>query len=176
MKQQNIGLFAVEMLLVPIPLFSIASCFPSGGVLIQNGSLTFLWAIPLGFIFAAATLQMFADQGVKIPSWLLFVFSRLSRGAYLGLSLGAILILNKWYADPSISTCEPLFTATGLSGAGVLIAERWVEKTRKKEWPSEEKAVPEGAPLDTKSNNRRGQSLTRDKSKKRGSNKTEAPA
>ncbi len=73
------------------------------------------------------------SESETIPRWVLFLGSNLAIGASAGLSFGAFLILNDWYANPDNSLYEPLFTATGLSGAGVLSAQRWLEQVRKKQ-------------------------------------------
>ncbi len=133
MKQLKVILYAVEILIILIPFITITLCFPSGGILTQNGHLTDFWAIPAAFLVAAAFLDKISEDKIKIPQWVVFLCSKIATGVGLGLSFGAILILNEWYANPDNGMWEPLFTATGLSGAGVLTAERWFERIRKKE-------------------------------------------
>jgi len=113
--------------------------YPSQNNLTRNANLIELWAIPIFFYVLAGFISKVSDDGVKIPAWVYYLFSRVAAGAWLGLSFRAVLILNLWYADPSQGTWEPLFTATGLSGAGVMAAQRHLATVRAKAEAAEEK-------------------------------------
>ena len=104
--------------------------FPTGEPLVADGKLTNFWVLPMAFLGTALVLDRFAELG-RIPSWFLSLVSAVAGGTWLGLSLGAVLILNAWYADPGAARWEPLFAATGLSAAGVLAADRRLSAIRK---------------------------------------------
>jgi hypothetical protein len=133
MKNSKMLLYGAEALIFCTSSIAITSCFPAGGVLTQNGRLTDFWGIPAIFLIAAAFLDKISEEKTRIPSWVIFLFSKLAVGVGAGLSFGAFLILNEWYANPDNGMWEPLFTATGLSGVGVLTAERVFEKIRKRQ-------------------------------------------
>jgi hypothetical protein len=133
MKNIKTLLFAVEILIILTSFIAITSCFPTGGVFTQNGRLTNFWIIPTTFLLVAAFLDKISEDKTKIPSWAIFLCSKFAIGVGAGLSFGALLILNEWYVNPDNGIWEPLFTATGLSGAGVLTAERLFERIRKKQ-------------------------------------------
>ena len=60
-----------------------------------------------------------------------FYYHRIVAGVGLGLTLGTIVVLGKWYEEPDLGKWEPLFTATGLSSAGVVWCERWAAEQTK---------------------------------------------
>ncbi len=130
------GLNAIGGLIIFISFISSARYFPTGGVLTQKGTLLELWLIPVVFLGVAVYLDKFTEGGAKIPWWIAFLCARASGGVWLGLSLGAVLILNEWYSNPEDGSWEPLFTATALSAAGVMAAQRWFDKMLKNEGPS----------------------------------------
>ena len=107
--------------------------FPIHGLLDQNGDFTALWAAPALFIMAAFALDKLSESQIEIPQWVFVLISSAAQGVWLAFSLQALLILNSWYAEPELSTWEPLFTATGLSSAGVLLAERFINEIRKRQ-------------------------------------------
>jgi hypothetical protein len=140
MKNLKISLYTAESLIIFTSFIAITSFFPTGGVLTQNGRLTDFWVIPTIFLGVAVFLEKISEDKIKIPSWAIFLCSKFAAGVGLGLSFGAILILNEWYANPDNGMWEPLFTATGLSGAGVLTAERFFERLRKKQQDVEQQS------------------------------------
>lgn len=133
MKHSKLLLSALETLIILTSFIAITSCFPTGGILTKNGHLTGFWVIPVMFLIAAAFLDKISEDKTKIPAWVISLCSKFAIGVGGGLSFGAVLILNEWYTNPDNGTWEPLFTATGLSGAGVLTAERLFERIRRKQ-------------------------------------------
>lgn len=129
---QRLVIIVPSLIVLIAFLVTIMFCFPNGNVLPQNGRLMKFWIIPGIFLMTVASLNQISESET-IPRWVLFLGSNLAIGASAGLSFGAFLILNDWYANPDNSLYEPLFTATGLSGAGVLSAQRWLEQVRKKQ-------------------------------------------
>jgi hypothetical protein len=132
MKKLKMAMYALEALLTVVSFLIVVHFFPTGGALTKNNSLMDFWVIPVITLLIAAVLEQLSDDKVKIPLWTTILCSRVAAGVGLGLSFGAILILNEWYATPDQGTWEPLFTATGLSSAGVLAAQNRIEKIRKK--------------------------------------------
>lgn len=109
------------------------SYFPIRDLLNQNHDFTEFWLIPALFFILALILDTISeDRTIKIPQWIFVLISSLANGVWLALSLETLSVLNSWYAEPEVSTWEPLFTATGLSSAGVLAAQRYIEKVRKR--------------------------------------------
>ena len=133
MKKTKAVLHVAEGVTIFLSFIGISSCFPSGGILTQNESLLDFWAVPMAFLAVAVILEKCSQYELRIPWWIAPLCSSVAAGVWLGLSLGAVLILNEWYVDPENGTWEPLFTATGLSAAGVLAAERWYKKIHGKE-------------------------------------------
>ncbi len=111
MRQPKEILYAVEGLIIFIPFIIITLRFPSGGILTQSEHLTIFGGIWATFSRAAVFLEKVSEDKNEIPQWVAFLCSRLAAGVGLGLSFGAILILNEWYANPDNGMWEPLSTA-----------------------------------------------------------------
>jgi hypothetical protein len=120
MKYLKMPMSYFELFFSLIPIIPIASLFPSGGFLTENSRLTGFLGIPVILASVAALLEHMSKGTPKVPSWFFILYSKFVFGVGSGLSLGALLILNEWYANPDNGTWEPLFTATGLCGASVL--------------------------------------------------------
>lgn len=131
-RDSKIFWYAVEGLVGLQAFLLVASIFPSGGSLVSDKRLTDFWIIPVLFVFVAVLLTKIAEDGESLPRGVYVVYSALASGTWLGLSFGAVLILNQWYAAPGDGHWEPLFTATGLSSAGVLAADRAVRRLHKR--------------------------------------------
>jgi hypothetical protein len=103
-------------------------CSRIEGILIQNEGLISFWIIPIVFFAVAMVLERCSGARANIPWWVPWACARAAAGVWLGLSFRAVLVVNEWYAHPAMATWEPLFSAVGLSAAGVLATERWLDK------------------------------------------------
>lgn len=128
MKQIQAIKHATEGLILLIGFLTSLYCV-SSGILIRDGHLTHFWTIPIVFFGVGMLIGKCHEDGMKIPWWVSFLYTKLAAGTWMGLSFGAVLILNDWYDNPNDGKLEPLFTAAGLSSAGVLAAETWCERT-----------------------------------------------
>lgn len=119
--------------------------FNSGEFLTSSPSLLPFWFLPLIFCGTAVLFKKLAAAGVNMHWLFHYIFYSIAGGTWLGLSLESVLILNEWYrSSGSNGRLEPLFTATGLSTAAILTAQRIVGKIsgRKEEEEEEEDEDP----------------------------------
>jgi hypothetical protein len=122
---------AFESILVFFSFGLTLMYMPIRGRLSQSDNFTDFWVLPAIFIGIAVALAKLTEDGMRILPVLFWSYSRIASGAWLALSFENIFILNDWYLKPDSANWEPLFTANGLSIAGVLVAQSWVERTRK---------------------------------------------
>jgi hypothetical protein len=132
MKYLKISLPYFELLIGLIPIIPIASLFPTGEFLTQNGHLTGFLDISIILAAFAAFLDHVSKTTPKCPSWFFVLYSNIAFGVGSGFSLGALLVLDAWYANPDNGTWEPLFTATGLCGASAVAIGKYVESMNKR--------------------------------------------
>jgi hypothetical protein len=133
MKYLKTSLPYFELFIGLIPILPIAYLFPTGGFLTQNGHLTGFLEIPVILAAFAALFKHMSEGRPKLPSWFFVLYSKFAFGVGAGLSLGAFLILDAWYANPDNGAWEPLFTATGLSGAAVVAIGKSLESMSKQQ-------------------------------------------
>lgn len=111
---------SIETVVTLIAFICMALCFPSGYPLVLKDSLINFWILPAVFLIAWSILDSLQENSENIPNIVPVFLSGLANGAWSGLSLGSVLILNQWYANPEVGTWEPLLVATGFSSAAIL--------------------------------------------------------
>ncbi|OOQ67451.1 hypothetical protein C1S86_25390 [Vibrio parahaemolyticus] len=110
----------LEVFLTVIVFSLVVRIFPSGEPLVVDNNLFGFWGIPALFVLIRAFLEDLVSKGARPSAVAVGVLASVTNGVWAGLSLGSVLILNEWFANPDAGNYEPLLIATTLASAAVL--------------------------------------------------------